>query len=436
MSCCLGALLLLLAKMKPAQAQVPNLAELTSTWQPVRVCRASAPTQPCPAGGSLDKKTCADYGCCFSGTTCFAPNGHERLSGGDQEVFAAAQAVPALAQPGAALSVDSSADLLGIQCFDAPPFAGQCGPLTFGQLSLDGVPSGTLTTGMQSRWRPHEVVRNASLWRNGDTASFRGSSSVRMGFDSQTILLRLELEALTDNEAPVNISVSLAAIIFAQTSGWEWPIARPNGAGMATSIRARGKGALTTHAQSNTSSASAFSTRTPAPTLTLSNATRASASDERLSGVPTVLASWTGLQIKLGVPVVIEVALAVGHSSFSVQEAVDIVAGDFSSAWAAAETDWEDWWRSAFDPDARVHLGKLGLDPALQFEGQLPVLSTDDMALRRTYYMGIVTLLTMARHDTVPGSHWEGTMVFGSAGVESAVSAMYLLCPMFLVLLC
>ena len=98
----------------------------------------------------------------------------QRLSGGEQDVFAAAQAVPAIAQPGAALSVDSNADLLGIQCFDAPPFAGQCGPLTFGQLSLDGVPSNRLATGMQSRWRPHEIVRNATLWRTGSTARIHG----------------------------------------------------------------------------------------------------------------------------------------------------------------------------------------------------------------------------------------------------------------------
>jgi hypothetical protein len=411
----------------PARAQIPVLAELGSTWQSVRVCRPSAPTQPCPAGGSLDKKSCADYGCCFNGKTCFSPNGHQQLGDGKQEVFAAAQAVPAIAQPGAALSVDSNADLLGVQCFDAPPFAGQCGPLSFGQLSVDGVPSANLATGMQSRWRPHEISRNATLWRS-NTTSIRGSSSVRMGFDSQTILLKLELEALADIQVPVNVSISLAAMIFAQTSEWAWPIARPNGAGMATSIRPHMNGALTTHAQSNTSSASAFSARTPTPTLTLINADSTNTSGDRLtSGVPIVLASWTGLQMNVGEPVVIEVALAVGHVSSSVQQIVDAVADDFSFAWDAAETDWEDWWRSAFDPGVRVQTGKKDLDTALKFEGQLPILTTDDAALRRTYYMGIATLLTMARHDTVPGSHWEGTMAFGSAGVESAVTAMFLL---------
>eukprot|EP01050_Picozoa_sp_SAG11_P037762 SAG11_NODE_15061_length_590_cov_1.138493_1_plen_139_part_10 len=138
------ALTQLLLTTVAVRAQVPQLAELGSTWQTVRVCRPSAAwTQPCPAGGGLDKKTCADYGCCSggpSGKSCFAPNGDQRPSG-EQDVFAAGQAVPAIAQPGAALSVDSGADLLGVQCFDAPPFAGQCGPLSFGQLSIDGAPS-------------------------------------------------------------------------------------------------------------------------------------------------------------------------------------------------------------------------------------------------------------------------------------------------------
>ena len=32
----------------------------------------------------------------------------------------------------------------------------------------------------------------------------------------------------------------------------------------------------------------------------------------------------------------------------------------------------------------------------------------------------------MGRHDTVRGSQWEGTLVFGSAGVECAFTAMYI----------
>eukprot|EP01047_Picozoa_sp_COSAG01_P057488 COSAG01_NODE_6650_length_3563_cov_2.465358_1_plen_808_part_00 len=410
-------LLLTTAAATRAVAQVPSLAELGSTWQPVRVCRASAPTQPCPAGGNLGKKACADYGCCFDGRSCFAPNG-DQPPNGSQQVFAAGQAVPAIAQPGAALSVDSGADLLAVQCFDAPPFAGVCGgPLTFGQLHLDGAPSASLAVGTSSRWRPHEIVRNATLWRTGGGGGVvHGSSSVRMSFDTQTILLRLELEALTHGQAPLNLSVSLAALVFAQTNMWEWPIARPNGDGMAASIR--GNGALTTHTQSNTSSASTFSSTTPVPTLALLN-----------TPSPHVIASWTGLQLSVGVPVVLELTLAVGHDPSIVEHVADQVAQDFGAAWAAAQTDWEEWWQSAFDPamhEARLRAHRPAFGPAVKFEGQLPTLRTEDAALRRVYYMGAVTLLTMARHDTVPGSQWEGTLVFGSAGVECAVTAMYI----------
>jgi hypothetical protein len=424
----------------PARAQVPALQSLSSTWQPVRFCRPGGAAM-CPAGGTLDAKACADYGCCHDGgTRCYAPNGEDRLSiGTAQEVFAANQAVPAIAQPGAALSVDSSGDVLGVMCFDAPPFAGTCGPHSFGLVRLDNTSSAALTTGLTTRWSPHQIARNATLWRhpssssssNNMTDKVRASSIVRMGFDSQTVLLRLELEALSADQAPLNLSINLAALVFAQTNGWAWPITRPNGKtdGFVTSVRtataagvggssSRG-GALTVHAGSNTSSASAFGSSTPPPDLRLVS-----------SPLPSVVASWPALQLKLGAPVVIELALAIGHNEpATVEQAADAIALDFPSAWAAAETDWSDWWRSAFDPaarDARTQEGRSAFSPAVVFEGQLPTLMTEDEAMKRTYYMGAVTLLTMARHDIVPESQWFDSMCFGSAGVESAFAAMYI----------
>ena len=413
-------LLLLLGTIAlSGHAQVPELESLSSTWQPVRVCRpAAAKLLPCPAGAGLDPTACADYGCCHDGgAQCFLPNGDDRLVAGSQQVFAANQAVPAIAQPGAALAVDSGGDLLGVGCFDAPPFAGTCGPQAFGSLSIDGVHSAALATGLSTRWSPHQIARNATLWRPGG-GELRGTSSVRMGFDSQVVLLRLELEALSPDQASVNLSISLEALILAQTGGWAWPIERPQGDdGMVCSIRRNTAGAVTVHAGSNTSSVSAFSQGTPDPVLTLQRSA-------------AVVASWPALQLKQGEPIVIELALAIGRGGpAGIEQKVDAVALDFASAWVGAATDWSDWWHSAFDPSvhaARQQAGRGGLGAAVTFEGQLPTLTSSDEALKRTYYMGAVTLLTMARHDIVPGSKWEGKMCFGSAGVEFAFAAMYI----------
>ena len=115
-----------------SDAQVPTIEELSSTWQPVRMCRphSSAPLKPCNAGGDLDAKSCADFGCCVipktDGLTCFAPNGGslgyigQKAYGGTSQ-----QAVPSFSQPGAALSVDWKGDLMGIECFTAPPLSGR-----------------------------------------------------------------------------------------------------------------------------------------------------------------------------------------------------------------------------------------------------------------------------------------------------------------------
>eukprot|EP01043_Picozoa_sp_COSAG02_P020711 COSAG02_NODE_1027_length_15115_cov_118.186867_8_plen_495_part_00 len=415
MACLVEPHLLLVA------AQVPTIEELSSTWQLVRICRpAATKLLPCPAGVGLDAQACADYGCCHDrqSAQCFLPNGEDRLAaGGPQEVFAANQAVPAIAQPGGALAVDNGGDLLGVGCFDAPPFAGTCGPESFGTLSIDGFHSAALTTGLSTLWAPHHIMRNATLWRPGG-GEVRGMSSVRMGFDSQVVLLRLELEALSPSQAPLNVSISLAALIFAQTGGWAWPIERPrDGDGMVCSVRRNTPGALTVHPGSNTSSVSAFSQGTPVPVLSMQKSA-------------AVVASWPALQMKPGEPIIIELALAVGRGDpVDIEQKVDAVAQDFGSAWADAATDWSDWWDSAFDPSmhaARQQAGRRDLGAAVVFEGQLPILTSDDEALKRTYYMGAVTLLTMARHDIVSGSKWEGKMCFGSAGVESAFAAMYI----------
>ena len=116
-----------------ARAQVPAVEELGSTWQPVRMCRPhptdGVPLQPCNAGGSLDPKSCADFGCCSlpskgaHGPDCYAPNGGSPGSA-DQAAFGASQAVVSMSQPGGALSADRTGDLLGVECFSAPPFSG------------------------------------------------------------------------------------------------------------------------------------------------------------------------------------------------------------------------------------------------------------------------------------------------------------------------
>ena len=99
------------------------------------------------------------------------------------------QAVAAISQPGALLSIDWTGDLLGVECFASlsGAFVGNCkspgGGLllphgtavsspSFGALFVDGKPSAELATGMTHRWLPHAVQRNATLWRPAGGITF------------------------------------------------------------------------------------------------------------------------------------------------------------------------------------------------------------------------------------------------------------------------
>jgi hypothetical protein len=274
--------LLLLAACAQQQAQVPRIEELASAWTPVRICRphtAGQPLQPCYAGGDLPARACGDYGCCAlpahaaataaahsTGPTpppapaCYMPNGGSAGgAGANQSAFGAdpwlndGQAVPSLSQPGALLSIDWGADLLGVECFASPPLVGNCkspggglllphGGPSFAQLSVDGVPSAQLATNTTTQWMPHQISRNATLHRPVGAGALHVRTQVRMGFGSQTVLLRLELSRAKDGamgtattttgapEAPLNMSVGLAALINynADTDerAWGWDVER------------------------------------------------------------------------------------------------------------------------------------------------------------------------------------------------------------------
>ena len=477
MAACLASHLLLLAT-----AQVPAIEELASLWQPVRMCRplagkstslsrslarslsspapracarahkdthllwvssAAAPRAACDAGGGLDARACGDYGCCAlpkglqqaGEPICYMPNGGSRGSA-NQSAFGAdpwlsdGQAVAAISQPRALLSIDWTADLLGVECFAAPPLVGNCkspggglllphGGSSFAALSVDGAPSATLVTALATQWMPHQISRNATIWRR-DGTRLRGLSQVRTVFGSETVLLRLQLEPISRTSAPsapLSLQLDLAALIVnsippaneSHTGNptWGWDVKRPlNANGFVSSVA--GGLSLTAHRSSQAFSAAAFGSATTAkPTLALDSA----------KGYAT--ASW--VQLDATAPIVVELVLAIGSDSATVSATATAVAAEFSSAWQAARDSWQSWWASVFDKSIAT---------ILPFEGHLPVLTTDDELLKRTYYMNVVSLLGNARH-IAPGSvpslkdtPWENQTIFATGGPVCAVAEM------------
>jgi hypothetical protein len=437
----LGLLVCLGPHLVPlAVAQVPAVEELASLWQPVRMCRplAAAPLTPCDAGGDLDARTCGDYGCCAvpaalhkaGAPICYMPNGESRGSA-NQTAFGAdpwlndGQAVAAMSQPRALLAVDWTADLLGVECFAAPPLVGNCkspggglllkhGGPSFASLSVDGAPSAALATGMATQWMPHQIARNATIWRPGGGA-LRARSEVRTVFGSETVLLRLELTPVaapaTAPPPPLSLQLNLAALIVngddEAPGSWGWDVKRPlSTQGFNASVA--GGLSLTAHKTSKAFSAAAFGSATSAkPSMAL----------DKAAGYVT--ASWTALDPTAAV--VVELVLAVGTDETAVSATATAIAADFSGAWQAARDDWQSWWASIFDKSVTT---------LMPFEGQLPVLTTDDAALKRTYYVNVVSLLGNARHiksgslPSLANTLWENQTIFATGGPVCAVTEM------------
>ena len=194
--------------------------------------------------------------------------------------------------------------------------------------------------------------------------------------------------------------------------GWNWDVRRPvSTAGFNSKVLASHKlAALTSHSSSPAVSVAAFATGNASsvePALTLINSSA------------YVTAQWSDLDPKK--PLVVELVWSVGSDADAVSDAATATAAEFPKAWAAARDDWQDWWLSTFDPSVRTK--------TTPWEGQLPTLTTDDAALKRTYYMNVVSLLGNARHissriKSQANTSWDNQSVFATGGPVCAVAQM------------
>jgi hypothetical protein len=103
-----------------------------------------------------------------------------------------------------------------------------------------------------------------------------------------------------------------------------------------------------------------------------------------------------------------------------VSENVTCWSTSFSAEFDGFKTCWEKHWADAFTPGNR------------HFSGNLPTLFTDNAALRRNYYMGIVTLLELERTQfpvsprsfVTSGERAPGTQYYWDASMQSTVWAL------------
>lgn len=110
------------------------------------------------------------------------------------------------------------------------------------------------------------------------------------------------------------------------------------------------------------------------------------APDEMIATNGTTLAVWnislpphTGRELSL--------ALALEKDSAAARTQAQHWGDNFSAAFAAAKSDWENRWQAVFTPGNSI------------YSGCLPTLETDDRALREIYYLSVASMLETERDN-------------------------------------
>jgi len=246
------------------------------------------------------------------------------------------------------------------------------------------------------RWYPYQAVRS------GTADGLAIETINRMVFDDRGVLWSITLSNTQAATVTGTVSIDLIGAISKLTSpgSWDWAFAQPGAGGPkrryeeTEAIRA-GVDQIPSQRPDNagdyraavesTNALLVNDTTTPAATVfAFATKPNSLASDEH-QGVAT----WQ-YHLAPGETKTIEYVMAYGEGE-QVKSNANRWADQFDAVFADAKGLWEQRYAEVFTP----HNGF--------FEGNLPVLQTDDPALRRNYYMGVVTMLLMLR-DQLPYS--------------------------------
>ncbi|KAI9852588.1 MAG: hypothetical protein M1838_000242 [Thelocarpon superellum] len=273
--------------------------------------------------------------------------------------------------------IATTSNLLSFTSGTFPPFS-QGGESA--ALQLDGED----VNATSAKWYPYQVVRTAAV------GTVNITSTVRVGFEKNLVMLRLEMENTGDSNANPALSINLASDWRFQPGSWPWTTPRPDQGGFPTSFPDNTT-ALTTDSQSSTSSAFAFSMGT------------SSTNTSKQPGVaiitPTIPAHGN---------VTLLMTLAVGNqsSTSTVKIAKDALT-NFTSVWDESQSQWSQRYQDVFTPGNGF------------FSGSLPVLVTDDAEISALWYQSVISILmTMRTNLRFP-------RVYATVGPDEGTTIVY-----------
>ncbi len=299
---------------------------------------------------------------------------------GDWMSFADLHTLPSVNSPKGGCQV--GANLLSIEALTFPPFSQGGG--TAG-LSINGTPINAAAY----RWCPHEVLRRAVV----PGTMLHCDTAVRLCHDCPLVLLSLRMHNAGNLAQTVHLEIALDAYIRNEPGVWSWWVPRP---------------AKAAEFKLNAS--------TGTQTVTIEDARSASAASFAFSGLAprrinrsehSATAHWN-LLIPPAQGVHIGMVLAVGETPAQSAALATRRAAAFELHFAEVQAAWQQQFESAFTPGNKL------------FSGNLPVLHTTDVEMRRVYYMSVASLLALQRRcfSTAQNAYVTG-------GPQCAASLMY-----------
>jgi hypothetical protein len=281
-------------------------------------------------------------------------------------------------------------DFASISWLASPPFSQG---FHSGALKLDG----KVPVAERFRWYPYQAVRS------GSAGGLALETINRMVFDARGVLWRITISNTQPRALSGKLSLDLIGAISKLTASnsWDWAYAQPGPGGPkrryeeTEAIRA----AVDTNPPPRLENAADYNAAVAesGKTLVISDTTTTAKTVFAFAHKPGTLtsdghqgvANWDFL-LAPGKTQTIEFVMAFGEGSEVMADA-SRWAARFGTVFNDARKLWEQRYAQVFTP----HNGF--------FEGNLPVLQTEDPALRRNYYMGVVSML-LALRDQLPYS--------------------------------
>ena len=219
------------------------------------------------------------------------------------------------------------------------------------------------------------------------------TSTVRMGFEQNLIMLQLAIENPSDSKVQRNISISLNSAWRLEQGTWPWQTPRPTESGSPDFVSSFPNNAtfLTTDSQSKASSAISWSFGNQTMQVThIGNA---------ISFAP-VINAHARLTYYL--------AVAVGSDSTpdTVKSATSTIA-NFTNVWTSSLNLWSNRYQDVFTPNNTL------------FSGFLPVLTTEDSQISDLWYQSAISILsTMRTNLAFP-------RVYATVGPDEGTTVVY-----------